>query len=880
MRPPRFPSLAALLLALAFAGTLAAQVAPPPFACNATANAVSVRAEGTAEPVADVVVTCTGGFSFPSDSNISPQDIKLTFNGNVTSRILGANGASEGFLLMDEPAPGFQFPCDSRTGICVAFGNRLGTGYYGNGPQTLTNPNNRNIFQGLVNAATVFTTGTPQTITWPSIPVDPPGAGTRIYRFSNLRMDPSSVKGNNLIVSAIDFLSLNGPTPTITGLPLVVGTARTSLATSVLDGADTAAVPAGVNVPVAPSGAPTTRLATLRFAAVGGTDKARTIAAFTNVDTSPPPVDQNVPGFVSASESGFYSGSFGTFVPGDNLALAGLADSGTRYMAVFTNIPAGFTISVDIYNSTASGGPTARLINADPNGAGPFAANGSGSIATLPVTNGTATAVWEVLRNSGGPDTFDLGVYLSYTAGLPFGQPPVNVQMRYAPLTASNAIPSFSAITGTQTIFNFVQPPALIVTPASLAFTATAGGSNPTSQPLAIGSSNTFSLGFNLGTAGTLPVSFQSTSGTTPASVGVTINIQGLAPGVYNDTILAVASNGTPTVNVPISLTLNPPPTTCNASAKAVPVRAEGTAERVADVVLTCTGGFPFLAAGPLISPQDIKLTFNGNVTSRILGTNGASEAFLLMDEPQPGFQFPCDSKTGICTGIGNGAGGGPGYYGNGPQSLRVPNNRNIYQGLVNAGTVFTTGTPQTITWPSVPVDFPAAGTRIYRFSNLRMDPSSVKGSNLIVSTINFLSLNGPTPAITGLPLVVGVAQSSLATSVRDSANVAAVPAGVTIPVTPNGGQTNRLATLRFASTAGAGKARTIAPFTKPMWTHHRRRWIRMSRGSFRRRNPVSTTEASARSYPETTWHSPDWPTRELAIRRFSAIFLRESRST
>jgi len=75
---------------------------------------------------------------------------------------------------------------------------------------------------------------------------------------------------------------------------------------------------------------------------------------------------------------------------------------------------------------------------------------------------------------------------------------------------------------------------------------------------------------------------------------------------------------------------------TCVASA-GVPslVRAEGVAELVADLILSCTGGAPTPFGQP-IPLENVQITLNTNITSRIVGPGNVSEALLLIDEPFP----------------------------------------------------------------------------------------------------------------------------------------------------------------------------------------------------------------------------------------------------
>ncbi len=75
------------------------------------------------------------------------------------------------------------------------------------------------------------------------------------------------------------------------------------------------------------------------------------------------------------------------------------------------------------------------------------------------------------------------------------------------------------------------------------------------------------------------------------------------------------------------------PPITCTATAPAPPlVRAEGKAELVSDIILTCTGGNP---AAPVF--VNLAVFLNTNVTSNLTGPGpNETEALLLVDEPKP----------------------------------------------------------------------------------------------------------------------------------------------------------------------------------------------------------------------------------------------------
>ena len=232
--------------------------------------------------------TCTGGAPTGTGVNIPARNITLTFNANVTSRILGAGNASEALLLLDEPVlPGRQFACTRQHARVSA--------------EPLTarrRRGNANVFQGVVGTGTAA-----NSITWSNVPVDPPGAeGTRTFRFTNVRLDAS--KGTPLQLIGISSLT------TLDG-SVTVATTAFSMTAAVRDAASATAAPKGVSVALAAAGAPATRVATLRFNPIlGATKTADGRVSLHRWTSSPPPAPQNFPGFFYNSESGFYNPAF------------------------------------------------------------------------------------------------------------------------------------------------------------------------------------------------------------------------------------------------------------------------------------------------------------------------------------------------------------------------------------------------------------------------------------------------------------------------------------------------------------------------------------------------------------------------------------------
>ena len=230
----------------------------------------SVRAEGVTELVSDLLLICTGGTPVSPGAAIPAMDLKITFNANVTSRIIGSDGqSSEALLIVDEPMPDVQFPCEKPTGVCPGLGNGTGTGYYGADAST-----NRNVFQGIV--------GTGTTLQWTSVPFDLPGDGQyRFYRFTNIRLDATSLTGGATELDALS-ISLTGPGGDIPvdGGTIPLGITTPSLTAVVRNADDTSDAASGVTVGVA-SASVKGRVATLSFTSgFPGADKTRTDARY------------------------------------------------------------------------------------------------------------------------------------------------------------------------------------------------------------------------------------------------------------------------------------------------------------------------------------------------------------------------------------------------------------------------------------------------------------------------------------------------------------------------------------------------------------------------------------------------------------------------
>jgi hypothetical protein len=199
-------------------------------------------------------------------------------------------------------------------------------------------------------------------------------------------------------------------------------------------------------------------IATLRFSELFGTAFKSQYALVAN-GSAPSTAGQNVPGQIYNAESNF-------LLP-IGAATAGFADYGTRLKAVFNNIPSGTRLFVTTRNVTGfapwtalnlapTGLPVppapnsvADLVSSETisNSGGLSPVNQSSVVSEIPVVNGSATAVWEVVStNPNTNENFDFGVELTTTAN-PGGNSPTigtaTVNLSYAPTP-----PAFSAASG------------------------------------------------------------------------------------------------------------------------------------------------------------------------------------------------------------------------------------------------------------------------------------------------------------------------------------------------------------------------------------------------------------------------------------------------
>ncbi len=394
-----------LLMAVLVLVTGIASAQSNPLQCVANSGTTPpVRAEGVAEEVGQVIITCTGGASTTANQPIPTFNVQIYLSTNVTSRLLGHSNAidSEALLLIDEPAPANQLVASAVPNTTVVTAS--GSGQYFGGF-----PGRPNVFVGQV-------VGT-NSIAWLNIPFDPPGTtSNRVIRLANVRANANQLGvSSTLIPTSINmFISVSGTgSITLANSQLTVAYVQLGMKFS--------ATPATYN-----QCEPGTKTFNIKFAEQFGTAFRKNITAATA---------QATVGSIYNTESMFYNPAFAT----TQAATAGLATQATRLIARFTNVPANVTLSVPINISTELGtggvaNDTATLVAAPTDGSTAGASDATNAAVAL--SGGTGAAVWEVqTSNPGAISTFTVPVSVTYKSNPLPGLGTATVSGNYAPTT-------------------------------------------------------------------------------------------------------------------------------------------------------------------------------------------------------------------------------------------------------------------------------------------------------------------------------------------------------------------------------------------------------------------------------------------------------------
>lgn len=271
----------------------------------------AVPANGESELVEDVLMTCVS--TAPSQSALI--NLELFLNVNVTSRITNTTTmADEALLLIDDPKPGVA---NTSNGFPY-FGQVLGT------PGVLAGaPGSGNVYQGMqaVSGGTVLENA----VLFTGVPYVT--GGTRTFRITNIRGNVSLVGVNpvNVDIAINSALAIDIANPEIT---VANGASPLHFSSGPLIGA------VGLD---------------LTFAELFPSAFKKRVE---NTIGGPLTLKhQDVPGTVYCTESGFTPG-YETLTAG----APGLADTGTRLLAVFKGIPAGVSALTVPNQVTSSSG--------------------------------------------------------------------------------------------------------------------------------------------------------------------------------------------------------------------------------------------------------------------------------------------------------------------------------------------------------------------------------------------------------------------------------------------------------------------------------------------------------------------------------------------
>ena len=198
-------------------------------------------------------------------------------------------------------------------------------------------------------------------------------------------------------------------------------------------------------------------------------------------------------------------------------------------------------------------------------------------------------------------------------------------------------------------------------------------------------------------------------------------------------------------------------------------VRAEGITELVGDLLLQCMGGNP-TPRGQQIPVSNFQLTLNTNVTSRLIGSTGFTDALLLLDEPYPQTanvaifppppqrtnpptvsvpqnspnQIICHSNRSPVIGDCNYLKGT--FDGPAGLSTAYGSPNNPY--LSGAGTIFVArqSSANSVMWLGIPIDGPGAqGVHIIRVTNVRANACQIGLSATLIPTqiVGFIAVTG-----------------------------------------------------------------------------------------------------------------------------------------
>ena len=446
--------------------------------CQRADNSGTVRAQGVAELLNDIVLSCTGGLRIQPGNALPTYNLLVTGTVPLTSRALmpsnGNSGLNEALLLVNDPPFATQIGCVPQTGGQAC-------------PEVAGAASNPNIFQGRQIQDNL--------IAFRNFPFNPPGPDfTSTLRIANLRVNVSGLSNQPLptVQVSLSLTDPNGANIPIQDASKAAAAALAGVQFSPRTAMDEALLIAGPALTVSPaalvSGLPRAAQSFNVKFTEGFASAFKRRNAGTNSQDPLLTTLQATPGLNYGTETGF----FNNLLPSaTGMNLAGLADTGTRLRIVFRNVPAGVGLWVssrDVANGTtgySAANAKALLTQADGNGLGPLTvlAPQTGLYVEIPVLNQTASADWEVIEADPSVlENFSFSVAVTAISSPP-AEGIATIAGGLAPLSGeiTVTIPAFkdvaTAVPGFA-ISNVKAPPALtLLSAASLAGSSVAPGS-------------------------------------------------------------------------------------------------------------------------------------------------------------------------------------------------------------------------------------------------------------------------------------------------------------------------------------------------------------------------------------------------------------------
>jgi uncharacterized protein (TIGR03437 family) len=366
----------------------------------------------------------------------------------------------------------------------------------------------------------------------------------------------------------------------------------------------------------------------------------KTRSTAVSASTSPPPINQSNPmQFNPGVETTFYNSNLGS-----GLSLAGLADTGTRLIMVFSGVPAGVQFVAGLTVPLGQGTGVLKLVSTDGSGAGPFVAATSGVL--TPDANGAILAVYEVLSaDSGTTERADIPFQVTYAPGsarldsltVTAGLAPTGPGSGLTP-----AVPRFGGLSTLQVSTLGISPSSIprgsVGAAYSVVFTAT-GGVSPFTW-----SATGLPPGLTMSASGTL-----SGTPTSPFTGSITVK-------VIDRSSATVSMQFPLEIVTGFAISTTSVPNGTQGTIYSVPIQTVGGMGMVTFAIATSTGtaqsvvppGLNLTSAGVLNGTPQTPGSFSFAVTATDGGGNMYTQVYYMSIAPQLLLPTPATLPSGM----------------------------------------------------------------------------------------------------------------------------------------------------------------------------------------------------------------------------------------